>query len=198
VLCPGVLLELSLWVSSRRWIKIFLYCLTMLSAVFSMYRTIREVKLKQKDDAIEVGDTVVEEAESVLDHSTLKGRMKRAIIGLLVGMGSALTGTSGPVILLPILLSLKWETMDALGSAQVVQFPLALSAVIGFLVQGSGHGIHWGLGGCLAAGLVPGVLAGATIAHTLPVTRLRLAVALILVLASLFLLVKLVYSEVMV
>ena len=30
-----------------------------------------------------------------------------------------MTGTSGPVILLPILLTLQWDTLEALGSAQV-------------------------------------------------------------------------------
>lgn len=39
----------------------------------------------------------------------------RSLIGFAVGLGSALTGTSGPVILLPILICLQWDIKLALG-----------------------------------------------------------------------------------
>jgi hypothetical protein len=66
-------------------------------------------------------------------HDTLGGRVLRAAIGLFDGFGSALTGTSGPVILLPILIALRWEILDALGSAQAVQTPIAGAATIAYV-----------------------------------------------------------------
>jgi uncharacterized membrane protein YfcA len=44
----------------------------------------------------------------------------KIVIGCVVGIGSALTGTSGPVILLPILICLQWDIKLALGWATQV------------------------------------------------------------------------------
>ena len=180
------------------WIKLLLYSLVMVSAVYSMYRTIKQHKLKEQE-APSTTETEADTVEpgSILDESGWKGRVTRVGIGTVVGLGSALTGTSGPVILLPILLSLHWHTLDALGSAQVVQLPIALAAVAGFLATGGLQSIDWALGGCLAVGLVPGALLGAAVAHALPVDKLRLGVASILVMASVFLLGKLVYTHIL-
>jgi len=168
------------------WVKMVLYSLVIVSAVYNMYQTIKQYRNTES---------------APTDHSAvvgggIAGCVARICIGAVVGLGSALTGTSGPVILLPILLSLHWPTLDALGSAQIVQLPIALAAVSGFLTAGVNHSIHWGLGGCLALGLVPGALTGAAVAHALPVDKLRLAVASVLVIASSILLGKLVYMNI--
>ena len=44
-------------------------------------------------------------------------------------------------------------------------------------------------------GLVPGVLMGAVLAHNLPVLRLRLGMAVVLIVASMLLLAKLIYAQ---
>ena len=49
-------------------------------------------------------------------------------IGFLVGCGSALSGTGGPVMLMPILLVLSVPVRTAIAMAQVIQLPIALSA----------------------------------------------------------------------
>lgn len=38
----------------------------------------------------------------------------RGLLGLVVGFGSAMTGTSGPVLLLPLLILLKWPILPSL------------------------------------------------------------------------------------
>jgi len=119
----------------------------------------------------------------------------RVIIGIVDGFGSALTGTSGPVILLPILLNLDWDILDALGSAQVIQMPIALAATVAYVALRPGV-IDFALGGCLAAGIVPGALIGATLAHRVPQAKLKIAVSVILVVAAIFLIGKLIYVEV--
>ena len=62
-----------------------------------------------------------------------------------------------------------------------------------FLVQGPP--LNLPLGAALALGLVPGVLMGAVLAHNLPVLRLRLGMAIVLIVASLLLLAKLIYAQ---
>jgi uncharacterized membrane protein YfcA len=167
------------------WTKVLLYSLLLLSAAYSLYREVR-------------GGAAPEEVEAApgshRDAASWRGRAARLALGVVTGLGSALTGTSGPAILLPALLSLGWPTLEALGSAQVLQVPLAVAAVVATLASRPAV-LDWALGGALAAGLVPGALAGAAAAHALPVARLRLAVAIVLVIAALALLSRLLYGE---
>ena len=76
----------------------------------------------------------------------------------------------------------------------MLQLPLAAAAVCTFLIQGSP--LNLPLGAALAMGLVPGVLTGAALAHSLPVLRLRLGMATVLIVAACLLLVKLIYAQV--
>lgn len=66
-------------------------------------------------------------------YATVGGRALRVVVGVFDGFGSALTGTSGPVILLPVLIGLRWDILDALGSAQSVQAPIALAATVAYV-----------------------------------------------------------------
>ena len=174
-----------------------------LSALFSVYRSVKELRKTQAPASEEL------EPQCTPSPSSAIGTLSRVGIGLMVGLGSAVTGTSGPVLLLPILLTLRWETLEALGSAQVrqdlsnlrfirtqtqvLQLPLAAAAVCTFLIQGSP--LNLPLGGALAMGLVPGVLMGAVLAHNLPVLRLRLGMAVVLIVASMLLLAKLILAQ---
>jgi uncharacterized membrane protein YfcA len=80
------------------------------------------------------------------------------------------------------------------GSAQMIQFPIAVAATISgqFL---SSDDIDYALGACIAAGIVPGAFLGAAIAFKLKAATLKTLVATILVLASIFLVGKLIYQE---
>ena len=93
-------------------------------------------------------------------------------IGFLVGIGSALTGTGGPLLLIPVLMWMNMPGFAAVGLAQAVQIPIALSATFGNLTYGSVNII---LGLCLGAILAVGAIAGAKIIHYCPkelVTRI--------------------------
>src|SRR5215216_7956687 len=57
-------------------------------------------------------------------------------IGAVVGFGSALTGTGGPVLLVPILVFLRAPTLSAIGVSQVVQIPVAISSTLGSVLFG--------------------------------------------------------------
>ena len=99
-------------------------------------------------------------------------------IGAGVGFGSSLTGTGGPVLLVPTLLLFGFPALAAVGISQVIQLPVAVFATLGFLMFGQ---IDFSLG--LTLGIVQafGVVVGGKIAHTLPRDKLRLVVALTLV-----------------
>ena len=99
-------------------------------------------------------------------------------IGLLVGFGSSLTGTGGPVLLVPILVTLHYPTLKAIGVSQAIQLPIAIFAVIGFWLYGQ---IDLGLGLHLGITQAAGAYFGAHMAHRLPVVQLRRLVALALI-----------------
>ena len=83
----------------------------------------------------------------------MNGRLSRnqlLVIGAITGFGSALTGTGGPVVLVPILVWCEMPILAAVGLSQAIQMPIALlatSAIIFTAISISG----WDL--LLAAGL---------------------------------------------
>ncbi len=100
------------------------------------------------------------------------------LIGALVGFGSSLTGTGGPVLLVPILIILHYPALKSIGISQAIQLPIALFAVIGFWLYGQ---IDLGLGLHLGIAQAAGVYIGAQIAHRLPIVQLRRLVAIALI-----------------
>jgi uncharacterized membrane protein YfcA len=99
-------------------------------------------------------------------------------IGAVVGIGSALSGTGGPLVLVPILLWLELPIMAVIGLGQVAMVPIALFATAGNLIHGR---IDFMLGGILAAIMMVGAFAGAEISHRLPAERLKRGVAVLLI-----------------
>ena len=105
------------------------------------------------------------------------------VIGVVTGFGSSITGTGGPLVLIPILIWMQVPILTAVGLSQVIQIPIALLATTGNLMFGR---IEWliGIGGAVL--LMLGVIVGARIAHRVSRVTLKrfIAVALLLVGAS--------------
>ena len=108
-------------------------------------------------------------------------------IGVIVGFGSALTGTGGPVLLVPLLVSLRLPVLSAVGVSQPIQLPVAAFATIGYFLYG---GVDSTLGAILGLVAVAGVVIGTRIAHAVPAQTLRLVVALSLFGVGLLMLVR--------
>ncbi len=102
-------------------------------------------------------------------------------IGAATGFGSALTGTGGPLILVPVLIGLEYPVIQAVGMAQVIQLPIAVLAT---LTNAWADVIEPVLTVLLATGLAFGTWAGARIAQALPRATLRRVVATVLVLTG--------------
>jgi len=111
-----------------------------------------------------------------------------AAAGAVTGLVSALTGTGGPLVLVPMLVALDVPTLASIGLAQVVQLPVAAAATGGFLISGL---LDFPLGLALAAGIAVGTWIGAKAAHALPTATLRRIVAGLLVIVGAAMLLRL-------
>lgn len=114
-------------------------------------------------------------------------RFVQVSIGAAVGFGSALTGTGGPVLLLPILIFINVPALAAIGVSQAIQLPIAIFATAGFLLFGS---IDIELGVQLGLIMAVGVIIGAQIAHKVSASQLRKLVATALVAVGLLMIVR--------
>lgn len=80
-----------------------------------------------------------------------------ACLGLAVGYGSAISGTGGPVMLIPALLVLRMPIVNAIALAQAIQIPIALSATVVNAALGRIDLLQAAsVGGFLVAGTVAG------------------------------------------
>ena len=95
-------------------------------------------------------------------------------VGAFVGFGSALTGTGGPVLLVPILLLLRTRVRVDVGAGMAVSLVVTASSTAGYVYYGS---VDFVLGTMLGLALVMGVVASALTAHAVRVTTLQRIVA---------------------
>jgi uncharacterized membrane protein YfcA len=104
------------------------------------------------------------------DRAALPAPIALTGIGGVVGFGSALTGTGGPVLLIPIMMLAGTSALTAIAAGQPIQIPIAAAATIGFFALGD---VDWRLG--VGLGLVQGLgtVGGARFSHRAPVDVLR-------------------------
>ena len=84
------------------------------------------------------------------------------VIGAVTGIGSSMSGTGGPLVLIPILLWLHVPVLAAVGLSQVIQLPISAFATVGNLVYGT---IDFTVAAAASVLLMIGVWFGARIAH---------------------------------
>lgn len=116
------------------------------------------------------------------EGSYIPGRVALIAIGAVAGFGSAVTGTGGPLILVPLLVWLRLPVLAAVGLSQATQLPLALLATAGNVVFGT---IDYALATAVAVGLAIGVAIGARLAHAVAPAAMRRTVAWIIVIVGL-------------
>jgi len=93
-----------------------------------------------------------------------------AVMGLLVGFGSTLSGTGGPVLLIPVMLLAGAGVELAVSSSQPIQVPIAIFGAASFLLHGS---LDWQLALSLGSAQGVGTVVGARVGARLPVEMLR-------------------------
>lgn len=99
-------------------------------------------------------------------------------IGLAVGTGSGLSGTAGPILLLPVLLLLGQDLSRSVAAALVLQIPIAVAATGAHLATGR---LDVRLGLAIAAGLALGAWLGRRLAGRIDARRLKIVTGLVLV-----------------
>lgn len=115
------------------------------------------------------------------------GSATLAIVGAVTGFASSLTGTGGPLVLIPIMMWLGSPVLTAIGLAQAIQLPIAVTATAGNYAAGT---LDMALGAVLGVGLALGSWGGAHLAHALPRAILFRIVAVVLVLVGLAIMLK--------
>ena len=108
-------------------------------------------------------------------------------IGLLTGIGSALTGTGGPLFIVPIMVSLKVAAHTAIGFSQAIQLPIASLATISNFLYGS---VDLLIGSVVAGGIIIGSTFGAKLAHVVPPIIMKRILAFVLVAVGLIMIIR--------
>ena len=103
-------------------------------------------------------------------------------IGAITGFGSSLTGTGGPLLLIPMLLFAQVDVKQAIGLAQAIQIPIGIVATAANAWTGQ---VDFVLGSILAVAVGVGVLTGAGFAHRSSSSQMRKWLGLALVLIAL-------------
>lgn len=98
--------------------------------------------------------------------------------GGVTGVASSLTGTGGPLLLVPILVWLELPALTAIGLSQTIQVPIALFATAGNVYAGN---VHLLLSLVLGVALAAGTWVGAKLAHAMPRATLKKIVSVVLV-----------------
>jgi uncharacterized membrane protein YfcA len=115
-------------------------------------------------------------------HQTRQlGRVHFVVIGFVTGFGSAITGTGGPLIIVPLIIFLGLPVLTAVGLSQAIQLPIASFASIGNWMSGN---LNFNLALLIAAAMVVGSLGGALLVHRLPTEPIRKLIAFLLVFAG--------------
>ena len=122
-----------------------------------------------------------------VDRSAPLSPQALVLIGALTGFGSALSGTGGPLVLVPILVWLKLPILTAVGLSQAVQLPIATLATAGNFISGS---VDITVGSVVAAALMVGAAVGARAAHAVSRDTMRTVVAWVLVAVGVFIIVR--------
>lgn len=110
------------------------------------------------------------------------------VIGAVTGMLSALTGTGGPLVLIPILIWYRAPVLMAIGLAQAIQLPIGTLATAGNLYTGT---FDPAMGLALGVGISIGTVCGGQIAHRLPSAVLKRIVSFLLIIVGVLILSRL-------
>ena len=114
-----------------------------------------------------------------------------SFVGLVTGFLSVLSGTGGPLVLLPLLNLLSTPLITAIGLSQVIQLPIAAFASIG---NAFNHLIDWKLVMVLSFGIAFGSFIGAKGSERLPITYIKMLVSILLFLSGTYMIIVLLFG----
>ena len=151
---------LGVWLSTQvpaPWIRSWIGALALLSGSYGLWRARGS-------------------AEGALPRAW-PGAPAQAVLGTLVGIGSALSGTGGPVLLLPLLMLRRCPFERSVQVALVLQVPIALAATATHAVAGR-LDLGWGM--AVALVLLTAAEMGRRLSHRCSRRALQIATAALL------------------
>lgn len=109
------------------------------------------------------------------------GVLALLLLGAAVGFGSAITGTGGPVLLVPALMLWRQPVERTVAAAQAIQLPVAVCAGAAHAAAGA---LDWKLALILGVVLLGGSIGGQAAARRLPTRALQGVVSVLLLLVG--------------
>ena len=119
-----------------------------------------------------------------LKLDSTKGLGWMAAVGVAVGLPGGLLGVGGPVLAVPLLVVLGVPMLMSVALAQVQSIFISAMATTGYTLQGA---VDWYLAGILGIPLIIGTIAGWYLAQRIPVKKLKVALAIVLVALGIYL-----------
>lgn len=119
-----------------------------------------------------------------LKMDTWNGLGWMGAVGVVVGLPGGLLGVGGPVLAVPLLVVLGVPMLMAVALAQVQSIFISGMATVGYSLQGV---IDWPLAVFLTVPLLIGTVAGWYLAQRIPVERLKIGLALVLIILGVYL-----------
>lgn len=116
-------------------------------------------------------------AETGVARATAPSHPTLLLIGAGTGLGSAMSGTGGPLLLVPTLMWLNLPILQVIGLGQAIQVPIGALATAGNIVYGR---IDFALAVPLALALLLGAIAGARLAQVVTVSFLARLVGIVM------------------
>lgn len=157
--------------------KINAQLLTFFIAIALLVSAVRQIRSNKMED---------------LNRSSREvSKHQMALVGLVTGFFSVLSGTGGPLVLLPLLTWLSVPLMTAIGLSQAIQLPIAIFATVG---NEANKLVNWDLVLFLAIGLAIGSFIGAKLSKRLPVEHIKALVAFLLLGSGAYMIIALLLS----
>jgi uncharacterized protein len=136
---------------------------------------------------VAAGVNALAKAPSAERSANSFGNLLLFLIGAVVGFGSALTGTGGPVLLVPILIFMRAPVLSAIAASQAVSIPVAFFSTFGYVLFSR---VDFAFGTALGLIAAVGVVVGMLIAHAVPILALRRIVAVSLVVVGILIIIR--------
>lgn len=112
------------------------------------------------------------------------------LLGFLTAAICALTGAGGPILLVPLLVSLGINIRVAVGVSLLNSVVIAIPSIFGYFAHANMKTITSLIAASLI-GTIIGILAGARLANKVPIHFLKIMIAVITILSSVYMLVML-------
>ena len=133
------------------------------------------------------------ETDSSLDESQskiLNSHLAVIIIGLVTAAICSLTGAGGPILLVPLLASLGVNIRIAVGVSLLNSVVIAIPSIFGYFAHSSMGNLTMLIIASMI-GTIIGILIGARFAAKVPINQLKIFIAIITILSSVYMLVSL-------